>query len=305
MEEITLDLNNQESVGLGDNLCLLSALAHIPPTVNLRVDNTWNTFDRLSRYKRIFRIPDSQLKIVQVPRLSGTLNNVGWPVKLFSEYYMPTYINVNGQSLKVKDDNQKKKCIAIACSSDLNGPADQWPWCRSRPNEFWGRLIAWIKSLDYDVITVDMPYHDLENKIELMVKNCRAIISYEGGMAHLAHMLDMPCFILDWNLPSPSTTLDRFHCEFVHMSKSAYIVRNDNELFEWNRETFDSKIADLENGIGNNRLVNGSAIVNFQGPGCTGNISVVSPGGIELLSAPPIFGHYKVVTQLLNQYYPR
>lgn len=307
MEEITLELNNQDSVGLGDNLCLLSALAHIPPKVNLKVDNIWNTFDRLTQYKRIFQIPDSQLTITQAQtrRLFGPLNNVGWPVKLFSEYYIPTHVDVNGQLLKVKDNKRKKNCIAIACSSDLNGPTDQWPWCRSRPNEFWGRLMTWVKSLDYDIITVDMAYHNLENKIELMVKNCRAIISYEGGMAHLAHMLDLPCFILDWNLPSSSTTLDRFHCEFVHMSKSVYIVRDDNELLTWDRTTFDSKMCELEAGRGNNRLVNGSALVKFQGPGCSGKVSVLSAGGIELLSAPEMYAPTKQVTHLLNQYYPR
>jgi hypothetical protein len=305
MEEIVLTLNNEASVGLGDNLCLLSALANIPPIVDLQVDDRHDTYNRLAQYKRIFRIPDSQLKVTRSKFVQGNLNNVGWTIKLFSEYYRPTYVNVNGQSLKVKDNNSQKKCIAIACSSDLSGPANEWPWCRSRPTEFWGRLMAWVKEMEYEVITVDHAYHNLENKIELMVKNCRAIISYEGGMAHLAHMLDMPCFILDWNLPSPSTTLDRFHCEFVHMTNSVYIVRNDEELFKWNKNDFDTKIFALENGNGNNRLVNGTAKYSFAGPGVSGNVRVVSQGGVELLNAPPMFGPTKQLTQLLNDYYSK
>lgn len=303
MEEIVLDLNNEASVGLGDNLCLLSALANIPSPVELRVDDRWDTYNRLSLYKRIFRIPDAQLKVTRSKFVNGNINNVGWPIKIFSEYYRPTYVNVHGQSLKVKDNNSQKKCIAIACSTDLSGPANEWPWARSRSFEFWGRLMAWVKEMGYEIITVDNAYHNLENKIELMVKNCRAIISYEGGMAHLAHMLDMPCFIIDWNLPSPSTTLDRFHCEFVHMTNSVYIVRNDEELFKWNKNDFDTKIFALENGNGNNRLVNGTAKYSFEGPGVTGNVKVVSQGGIELLSAPPMFGPTKKLTQLLNEYY--
>jgi len=138
MEEITLDLNNQLSVGLGDNLCLLSALTNIPPPINLRVDERHNTFHRLSLYKRIFRIPDAQLKVTKAPFTVGNLNNVGWPVKLFSEYHRPTHVNVNGQTLKVKDHNERKPCIAIACSTDLSGPANECPLCRSRSFEFWG-----------------------------------------------------------------------------------------------------------------------------------------------------------------------
>lgn len=303
MEEIVLDLNNEHSVGLGDNLCLMSALATMPPIIDLRVDDRYDTYNRLAHYKKIFRIPDSQLKITRSKFVSGDINNVGWPIKIFSEYYRPAYVNVNGQSLKVKDNNSQKKCIAIACSTDLAGPANEWPWCRSRSFEFWGRLMAWVKSMGYEVITVDHSFHSLENKIELMVKNCRAIISYEGGMAHLAHMLDMPCFILDWKLPSPSTVLDKFHCEFVHMTNSVYIVRDDEEIFKWNRDEFSKRIFSLENGVGNNRLANGTAKVVFEGPGVTGNLQVVSQGGIELLSAPPLFGTTKRLSHLLNKYY--
>jgi hypothetical protein len=305
MEEIVLTLNNETSVGLGDNLCLLSALANIPSTVDLQVDDRHDTYNRLAQYKRIFRIPDSQLKVTRSKFISGNINNVGWPIKVFSEYYRPTHVNVNGQQLKVKDNTSQKKCIAIACSTDLAGPENEWPWCRSRPTEFWGRLMSWVKEMEYEVITVDHACHKLENKIELMVKNCRAIISYEGGMAHLAHMLDIPCFILDWKLPSPSTTLDRFHCEFVHMTNSVYIVRNDEELFKWNKNDFDTKIFDLENGKGNNRLVNGTAKYSFDGPGVSGNVRVVSQGGIELLNAPPMFGTTKQLTHLLNKYYSK
>jgi len=305
MEEIVLDLNNEHSVGLGDNLCLISALATMPPIIDLRVDDRYDTYNRLAHYKKIFRIPDSQLKITRSKFVSGDINNVGWPIKIFSEYYRPAYVNVNGQSLKVKDNNSQKKCIAIACSTDLAGPANEWPWCRSRSFEFWGRLMAWVKSMGYEVITVDHSFHSLENKIELMVKNCRAIISYEGGMAHLAHMLDMPCFILDWKLPSPSTVLDKFHCELVHMTNSVYIVRDDEEIFKWNRDEFSKQIFSLENGVGNNRLANGTAKVVFEGPGVTGNLQVVSQGGIELLSAPPLFGTTKRLSHLLNKYYAK
>lgn len=304
MEEITFDLNTEHSVGLGDNLCLLSALATLPNPVNILVDDRWDTCDRLSLYKRIFRIPDSQLKIIRTKARLANFNNVGWPIKIFTEYYRPSHVDVNGQTLKTADNLSKKKCIAVACSADFKeGENNLWPFCRSRSWDYWGRVITHIKSMGYDVITVDHAYHDLENKIELLVKNCRAIISYEGGMAHLAHMLDLPCFIVDWKLPSPSTTLDNFHCEFVHMTDNVYILRKDEEILGWDHDTFAKHMFGLQNHRGNNRLVNGTAKFSFAGPGISGDVKVTSQGGIELLSAPPMFGPSKKVTQLLNKYY--
>ena len=302
MEKINIELNNDHSVGLGDNLCLLSALANIPAPVNLYTSNDHQTYDRLVQYKRIFRIPKDQLEIFPM-ETSGNFNNVGWPVKFFTDYHKPLYVNLKNGSVKLNVNPLEKKCIAIAAQFDKNpSKADQWPWCRGRPIEYWAKIFAHIKLMGYDVITVDHAQHDLEHKIELLAKHCRAIISYEGGMAHLAHMLGLPCFLVDWKLPSPSTTLGNFHCEFVHKTNTVYILRTDSEMFEWDKNKFDSKIFQLEQGNGNNRLVNGECTTDFSGPGCRGNITVRANTGQVLLETKPIFGDNKV-GELLSKFY--
>ena len=301
MEKIKVELNNDHSVGLGDNLCLLSALANIPAPIELYVNNDYQTYDRLIQYKRIFRIPKDQLEIFPM-EASGNFNNVGWPVKFFTDYHKPQYVNLKNGIVKL--DSSDKKCIAIAAQFDSNPEqADQWPWCRGRPIEYWARIFAHVKQMGYDVITVDYPHRDLEDKIHMLAKHCRAIISYEGGMAHLAHMLKLPCFLVDWKLPSPSTTLGQFHCEFVHKTNSVYILRDDNEIFNWGRDQFDSRIFQLEQGKGNNRLVNGECDISFSGPKPRGNITVTSAAsGKVLLHTKPIFGDSKVA-ELLSKFY--
>jgi hypothetical protein len=301
MEKIIVDLNNDHSVGLGDNLCLLSTLANIRPQVELQVTDNHNTFERLKQYKRIFRIPDALLTVVQSDE-NGFYPNTGWPNKLFTDYYRPTHVNANGGTHKIKFDNEKK-CIAVACSFDQHPTDnDKWPWCRGRPHEYWGRVITHIKKLGYEVITVDQAQHSLEDKVELLTRHCRAIVSYEGGMAHLAHMIGLPCFLLDWKLPSPSTTLGQFHCEFVHRTDNVYILRDDEEFMSWSPDEFVRKIFDLQAGQTNNRLVNGSCKINFQGPGIRGRISVTDTTDRLMLEAPSIFGDNKM-SELLEKYY--
>jgi hypothetical protein len=302
MEKVKIELNNDHSVGLGDNLCLLSALANVPTPVALYVNNDYDTFDRLQHYRRIFRIPKDQLEIFPM-ETSGNFANVGWPVKFFTDYHKPLYVNLKHGSIKL--DHSKKDCIAIAAQFNNNPdePNDIWPWCRGRPISYWARIFAHVKKMGFDVITVDYAQHDLEDKIELLTKHCRAIISYEGGMAHLAHMIKLPCFLVDWQHPSPSTVLGNFHCDFVHKTNSVYILRDDTEFFTWDKNAFSRKIFDLEQGQGNNRLVNGDCNIEFAGPGCRGDVTVTSAyNGKVLLKTPPIFGDSKVA-ELLSKYY--
>jgi len=96
--------------------------------------------------------------------------------------------------------------------------------------------------------------------------------------------------------------LDKFHCEFVHKTDSVYILRDDEEFLTWGKEGFDKRIHDMQQGKGNNRLVNGDCKVQFSGPGIHGQMSVVNASGHELLKAPGLFGG-SVHSELLERYY--
>jgi hypothetical protein len=280
-----IHLDNTHSVGLGDNLCLISLLANTKESIELHVDNRHNTYDRLCQMKRIFMIPDDNITIIESDT-NGDFKNTGWPLKLHTDYYRPKQVNVNGQILDtVTEKDGEKRCIALAAFYD-NKPEDnknEWPWCKHRDLGYWSKIFVYLKDLHYDVITVDRHMFDLENKIEAMVKNCKAIISYEGGMAHLAHMLNIPLLLVDWTYPAPSTNLDRFHCEFVHRSNTMYLLRDDDELFTWDGNQFDTVIHKLRNKATNNRLMNGDCKLEFDGPGVYGKMRVVDNSNKNVL----------------------
>jgi hypothetical protein len=298
---IHVKLNNDHSVGLGDNLCLLSALANLPDKVELFVNNDHNTFDRLTQYKNIFCIEDEKLKIIETAS-NGDFNNVGWPVKLFTDYYRPKHVRVNEELLELNSDMDKKKFIAVITSHEIQHE-DLWPWCRARPIEYWGRIMAWVKGLGYEVVTLDDPYVDLEDKINFLVKNCKAMISYEGGMAHLSHMLDIPCFIVDWRHPNRSTNLGQYHCEFVHKTDNVHILRNgDEHIFSWNREIFDNFQNGLLEGKTNNRLVNGELEL-VLGSGAPGQVELKESVGDYSLGVFELYNHRSRVLEMINTYY--
>jgi hypothetical protein len=301
MQEITIDLNNDHSVGLGDNLCLLSAMANLPAKVTLEVSNEHNTFDRLQHYARILQIPSYSLTIKEVSH-SGRFRNTGWPLKAFTDYYKTQKVNVNGQ--RISTQIQDKRCIALITASQPDpGGRNEWPWSRNRPPEYWEKMFSWIKSIDYEVITLDVSYFDLEDKIELLTKYCCAMISYEGGMAHLAHMINVPCFIVDWKHPSPSTHLNVFHVDFVHRTNSVYILREDNELFSWDRAKFDTKVRDLYQGKGNNRFVSKEFTFDFVGPNYQNNLRIYNKSGLLCLETQTFLG--KDLGHFLHKYYQK
>jgi hypothetical protein len=298
---VSVHLDNSNSVGLGDNVCLLSALANIPEQVDLYTTNDHNTFDRLTQLKKIFNIADSNIRII-LSDTNGDFHNSGWPLKLFTEYYRPTHIKIHNK-LQPARPYKDRPCVAIAGFFDTvpDNSNNEWPWCKQRPLEYWARVFLWLKSMDYEVVTVDRHQHCLDDKIDLLVNKCKAIISYEGGMAHLSHMLRVPCFLIDWKLPSPSTTLGEFHCEFVHRTKNVYIVRNDEELFGWDRNAFESKVFDLTKEISNNRLVNNECIVSFANDKLYGNITIFKSSK-ETVAIPNILGR-TATTDFLSKYY--
>lgn len=304
MPEINVHIDNKHSVGLGDNLCLLSALANIPDKVNLYTSNDHETFDKLKKYSQIFRIPKGNLEVKQTSG-NGKFPNTGWPFKLLTNYYRPMFVYVNGQVIKI-DHTTEKKCIAVAGFYETppdGADVTQWPWCKRRDLEYWQRIFGWLKSMDYEVITVDRSGFDLETKIEILAKHCKAIISYEGGMAHLSHLLRLPCFLIDWKLPSPSTTLGNFHCDFVHRSETVYIVRDDEELFSWDSDKFASMIFHLKQGQTNNRLINKTHQLEFVDNRIHGDITLVDLATKEtVLTAPSVFGDNEMA-QLVSKYF--
>jgi len=271
-----IHLDNTHSVGLGDHLCLISMLCDMKQPVEVLSSNAWNTYTRLESYKRVLNIPDSLFKLTLV-ETNGTFPVTGWPLKLFSPYYKAETVNINGNELAVNDPKNKKHCIGLVCyttnhmftDADNNyiewvdnvkvskGVNDTFPDCKLRPINYYAKLFEYIKTNRYDVMTIDSMDTDFDDKVEMMVRHCKAIVGYEGGIAHLSHMLDIPFFMLNWKLPSPSTNLNDWHCELVHRAKNVHFFKDDEEIFSWDAVEFDHRIHMVKHNYGNNRTMNG------------------------------------------------
>jgi hypothetical protein len=315
-----IHLNNNHSVGLGDHLCLISLLCDINDGIEVLSSNNHGIYDRLCYFKRVLHIPDSAFTLKLVDS-NGDFDVIGWPLKLFSKYYQPETVTLKGLSLRVDDPNHPKPAIGLACFTtnymylDNNSNYVEWldgkevnrgnenvfPQCRLRPASYYARIFEYCKTHRYDVITIDSMHTDLEEKIEMMVKNCKAIIGYEGGMAHLAHILNIPYFMLDWKLPTPNTVFNEWHCELVHQTNSLYVLRDDEELFKWSADEFDKKIHLISRGNGNNRLLNGECRLHFDS--LTSPLTIQNDKGETVFSTD--FGMFSdnAVGRLLAKYY--
>ena len=317
-----IHLDTTHSVGMGDYLCFISLLCNIPDTVVVHCNNNHSTFDRLSYFKRVLNISDDQFELVLVEH-SGDFSMPGWPVKLFSKYYNPSSVNIRGQELAIDYENTRhnKGYIGLVCyttnqmyidqdnnyiewknNQEINlGKENIFPQTRLRPINYYAKIFEFIKSRRYDVITIDSMHTNFEDKVEMMVKHCKAIIGYEGGVAHLAHVLDIPYFMLDWQLPCASTVLGDMHCEIVHQSKSMYVLRNDQELFDWSAEEFDQKIYDVWAMGGNNRFTNGDYRVDFP-EGVLDRMNVLDLHDEKILSLGSMF-RKDSLGKILKKYY--
>lgn len=273
-------LNTKHGFGLGDYLCMLSTWLDIPEPVEVYCDNREQQYDRLVELQETFCIPASRLKIINNPDHSGDFSGA-WHVKIFSNYYNPSYVNVSGRRIRVNDPDRKKTYIGLSMYNGLDvyldndynlirgssineGPnGSRVPQAKWRTINYYAKIFETCRKFGYDVITLDHP-RDFKFKVQTLVEQCDAVIAYEGGIAHLSHMLNIPCLMLDFRNPCHDSMYGSFQAEYMHQSKSMYLMRNDQELFDMNKEQFSNLLASLKAGSGsNNRLVNGTSKFQF------------------------------------------
>ena len=266
-------LNTKHNLDLGDYLCIISLLANVSETITLYADNREGQYTRISQLLSILNVPEDQLKLEfsQEHRgdFSGAVN-----LKIYSDYYYPEFLNLNSKQIAVKDPSRKKSYIGICCYNDLGGYLDanydnisggtnegnngtRIPQCKYRSIDYYAKVMQFVKSAGYDVITLDNN-DNIESKMQFMLENCAAVIGYESSTAHLCHMLQIPYLMLDWRVPHFDSIYGEFQCEVTHQSKTVYHLHDDDELFNFTKNEFVDLIAKLTDwGTTNNRIVNG------------------------------------------------
>lgn len=254
--------------GLGAYLTVLSLLLDLKRPVTVRAAG-W-AFEDLSEIKTVFNLPD-RLSITledQTPNADEFLDFS----KIFSPYIEVESLTLFGQ--KTLMSKHKKPCIGLACYTH-SIPAftstqfdtinkQQFPYNKCYPIEQYGRLFNLIKLAGYDVITLDSREIKLEEKVFMMTKLCDAVIGYEGGMCHLAHVLDIPTFLIPWHSKPEwhSFSNTKLENHLAHLDTKTYFLNSIEELEAFTPEMLIQKIEDLKKDKGNNIILNGSIALN-------------------------------------------
>jgi hypothetical protein len=267
MDKIVVD--NVSTGGLGTTLMLISTFVNLNKPVVWRISNPLNNEkDFVNSIKKIFGIPDSSL---QFEFDNSSTPRVQWSdyIKFFSKYIAADQINIGNSNYYV-DEKKPKRCVAISMYDGKTSNSafnydqfefkkTQWPTKKMWPLDINLQLISLILRSDYDVISLDQYNIPLEEKTYILNNCCDAVIGYEGGLQHLAHILKIPCIILPWSSNEQSAIITHS----THLDQKTWLIDNTvilSKLLSFTPDQFRSKINDLKNNLGNNIWLNNQPI---------------------------------------------
>lgn len=242
------------SGGFGIAIMEISMLLHTGLELVCRVPTAGHPLFDL---KRIWQVPDSRMTI-------QLAENCGWHpasndmIKAFSPYYMPERVSLFGQEYATGRPN--RPCIGLAMHAYGLGDdllTRQSPYHKFATREIYDQIVALCDRSGYDVVTVNQPGMSVEHKAFLLTEYCAALISYEGGVAHLAHTLSVPCIVLPWRYHGDGARIEP-GCQITqiahsyHMDRRTYFPVTQEEITGWTPADLHSCIDRLYRLEGNN-----------------------------------------------------
>jgi hypothetical protein len=257
--------------GLGDAIGMLSVFLASKKPVEITETDPYVC----QQLKDIFQISDQRLIVKKVDQIQNPDCWMTLKSKLFVPYFSCETINVFGQQFKIDRSIRKRRpCIALAAYSaqhmadqlDLHHRVD-FPFNRVYSRSDWAKIYEFCMQMNYDVIYVNSTEITLEQKIHMLNELCDAVICAEGGVAHLSHLLRIPCFVLPWHhwidgsLQSPY--LD-YATHNLHIDPRTWFLNGVEQLLSWTRSQFDDKIDALYHDQGNNAYLDGTLKIDYQ-----------------------------------------
>lgn len=248
---INICIENQ-GVGIGSMISTLSVLTQIANTgEQITIFTRPERDSKIEGLVGIYKLSDKiNITRVNIPmdalqfQINNQMTDVG---KSFSPYIKHPNINVTRRA--------NKRYIAVGFYSmttctevkkNLDNGNTVFPFYRYHDTDVFAYICKLVKELDYDVISLDSLDLNLTEKIDFLNNHCAAIISYEGGMAHVAHTLNIPCVILPPRANHNSPYMQ------LHLDTQTYFLQDIPELFSWNADMLEKVISDLTQHKGNN-----------------------------------------------------
>jgi hypothetical protein len=263
-----IELSVQNLRGLGSNLGHLSLLLYAYDSIDLYANEGCKIF--LEPIKETLQLDNLQIKYED--RLHGRTDH--FPnISDYDKFFVP-YLNVDNilyNGIYFPTGRKNKKYIAIACYQstknyvfrrhEYNNKILEWPYNRYYSIEDYSKIFELAKLSGYDVITLDNNETNFTEKIYMLNELCDCIIGYEGGLAHLAHILKIPSIILPWRSLLDDKKINGQHaglnnnCHFgyiMHLDKRTYFPESIQEVLTWSPEKLREIINNLHNEDGNN-----------------------------------------------------
>lgn len=232
--------------GMGTQLCALSTF--VAAGVNEIQVGHMRDFHAFTDYKKIFELSDLKIEFISTELPDGLFANDCF--KIFSPYYVKARKNKN------------RPCVGMACYNgkeniyNLDNQDFTYPKNKFQPIENYAKIYSMLKELGFDIITLDSKDISRIDKSWIIENLCECVIGYEGGIAHLCHMLDTPFIMFPWNNNSGLEQL-------MHLDKKTYFLKDIEELLSWNENKFLEVIDNLRHSLGNNKLLTGLEFINI------------------------------------------
>ena len=236
-------------------ISFVSMLMNSSDSYHIEVESPTHT---LFAIKKVFDIPDHKLTISCVDKLDS---NIFWELsdvgKFTSPYIQPQHLNINSSIVPV-NTKRNKPLVALAMYQDYehlqayDNTDYNWPNNRYRSLDEYALIFKLIKQSGYEVISLDNHAIPFDEKIRLLNDHVECVIGYEGGLCHIAHVLQIPCVVLPWNIPE---TFLNLHA--LHLDKKTWFVYKFEDIVQWDKGYFRTLIDSLQHDQGNNIFASG------------------------------------------------
>lgn len=254
--------------GLGSTLCMISVMKHIPNPVIIRCEDQPTT-DFINLLLTIFKIPSNEVKCVVselfYPSIAGVHMDL---LKELSPYHKPEVFSLLGKDIPV--NTNKKPCAILSRTGNVSVSFDTFDEINEQPSfpnnryysvKEYASIYSLLTRAGYDVISLDNFYITIEEKIEIMNSFADVFVGYEGGLAHLSHMLRIPTIILPWHRHSNGVHFSTehyktFYPQTLHIDDDIYFVSDIEEILNWNTTDLLTIIDKLKNNEGNHPVRN-------------------------------------------------
>lgn len=237
-----IQIDNHWHKGLGTQLCAVSAFVHAG-VKEIEVSDM-AIYNALIENKNLL---DLDITITLIT--NEALVNPLFPddcFKLFSPYYK-----------KPRANYKRKPYIGLAWADSAEHIFDQtdtnlnYPFNKLYPIENNVDIVKLIKRAGYDVVTLDSKDVSRIDKAWIIENLCDCVIGYEGGIAHLSHMLNVPYIMLPWRHGGGLEQL-------LHLDSTTYFLNSVHELLNWvnnDKHKLYDTINALNEGHGNNKFL--------------------------------------------------